>query len=117
MNRRVPLAYHFIDDGVTLDSDAESALLAHTWSGNVRELENSIRRASLLSRNKRITAADLNLPAAPPRRAYNGIEEPDADAIEAALKRARGVIARAARDLGMSRQALYRRMEKFGIDK
>jgi len=113
----LPLAYHFMDDGVTLDSDAEAALLAHTWSGNVRELQNSIRRASLLARDDTITAADLDLPAGAPRHAYNGIEEPDAEAIEAALDRARGVVARAARDLGMSRQALYRRMEKFGIHK
>ena len=111
----LPLAYHFVDDGVTLDGAAESALLAHGWPGNVRELENSIRRASLMARDRTITAADLNLPAVRTPVAYNGIDEPDADTIRAALERAHGVIARAARELGMSRQALYRRMEKFDI--
>ncbi|MEO1203704.1 MAG: sigma 54-interacting transcriptional regulator, partial [Pseudomonadota bacterium] len=113
----LPLAYHFMDDGVALDADAESALLAYTWPGNVRELENSIRRASLMARDKRISAADLDLPDGLPGSRYNGIEEPDAEAIKSALSRAHGVIARAARELGMSRQALYRRMEKFGIHK
>jgi transcriptional regulator of acetoin/glycerol metabolism len=113
----LPLAYHFMDDGVSLEVDAEGALLAHSWPGNVRELENSIRRASLLARDKLITAADLDLPESSPGSRYNGIEEPDADAIRDAIKRAHGVIARAARELGMSRQALYRRMEKFGIQK
>ncbi len=113
----LPLAYHFIDDGVTLEGDAETALVNYSWPGNVRELENRIRRASLLARDKTITVADLDLPDGTPTGRHNGIEEPDADAIRAALGRAHGVIARAARDLGMSRQALYRRMEKFGIEK
>jgi transcriptional regulator of acetoin/glycerol metabolism len=59
-----------------------------------------------------IQPADLGLPAAA------GVlpdAEPDRDAIAAALARAGGVIAQAAADLGLSRQALYRRMERLGI--
>ena len=113
----LPLAYHFIDDGSILEAEAESALLAHSWPGNVRELENSLRRAALMARDKTITVTDLDLPVGTPRNVYGGMKEPDADAIREALGRAHGVIARAARELGMSRQALYRRMEKFNIEK
>jgi DNA-binding NtrC family response regulator len=85
----------------------------HLWPGNVRELSNAIRRACLLSPAPVIAAAVLNLPlpTAPPR------DEPTLDraTIEQALDRARGVIAHAARDLGLTRQALYRRMEKLGL--
>lgn len=114
----LPLAYHFLAEAKSFDSKAESALLAHTWSGNVRELENTIKRASLLAREDLITASDLGLaPRAAQRDGLSRNVEPDADTILRALDSARGVVARAARDLGMSRQALYRRMEKFGIQK
>ncbi len=63
---------------------------------------------------ERIEAGDLNLPRpAPVRNAV--VAEPERADIEAAIARAGGVIAQAAADLGMSRQALYRRMERFGI--
>ena len=115
----VPLAWHFLGAGKTFDADAESALLAHDWPGNVRELENSIRRASLLTTNSMISAADLGLRKAAdePLPLHARAPEPDSDTIMAALRRANGTVAQAARELGMSRQALYRRMEKFGIQK
>lgn len=110
----LPLARHFVEAGRHLTAAAERALLAHTWPGNVRELLNTIRRASLLSSGPEILPSDLGLSAesssdAPFER------EPDRAEIEMALSRARGVIARAARELGLSRQALYRRMEKLGL--
>jgi transcriptional regulator of acetoin/glycerol metabolism len=81
----------------------------------VRELKNAIQRAGLLCRERTIQPADLGLVArAPPLRAASDAE-PDRAAIEAALARARGVISQAAADLGLSRQALYRRMEKLSI--
>ena len=90
------------------------ALVRYPWPGNVRELQNTIRRACLLSASRVIEAATLNLPAAASaRRARN--RELDRPAVEQALARAGGVIAHAARDLGLSRQALYRRMEKLGL--
>ena len=107
----LPLARFFLQPGYELTAGAERALLRHTWPGNVRELQNAIRRACLLSADRAIGAAALNLPAAP------AAEEPPLDRaiIEQALSRAQGVVAHAARDLGMSRQALYRRMEKLGL--
>jgi transcriptional regulator of acetoin/glycerol metabolism len=71
-----------------------------------------MQRASLLARGNVITAADLGLPAVPLRTT-----EPDLDkeAIQEALSRHAGVVAQAAAELGLSRQALYRRMERLGI--
>lgn len=110
----LPLAGHFLGEGPKLGAAAERALLAHAWPGNVRELLNTIRRASLLATGPQITPDDLGLAAAAsPEPALE--REPDRGEIEAALTRARGVIARAARELGLSRQALYRRMEKLGM--
>ena len=69
-------------------------------------------RAALLARDETIKPDDLGLPVAV---AAGGEAEPDRDAIAAALARAGGVIAQAAAELGLSRQALYRRMERLGI--
>ena len=114
----LPLARHFLrgeglQDGYRLTPEAERALSRYSWPGNVRELQNAIRRACLLSSDRAIGAAALNLPAEAPA----ATPEPDLDRaeIEQALARANGIVAHAARDLGLSRQALYRRMEKLGL--
>ncbi|MEO8461324.1 MAG: helix-turn-helix domain-containing protein, partial [Dokdonella sp.] len=78
--------------------------------------KNAIQRACLLCRDGVVSARDLGL--APVRGVSTRIApevEPDRAAIEAAIQRARGVISQAAADLGLSRQALYRRMEKMGV--
>ncbi len=112
----LPLAEHFLQGRATLDAGARAALAAHAWPGNVRELKNAIERASLLCSDGVVTARDLGL--GPPRMASGRVApdaEPDREMIEGALSRARGVISQAASELGLSRQALYRRMEKMGI--
>ena len=81
----------------------------------MRELLNTIRRASLLSTAVEITPDDLGLPQVVGAADVMEEREPDRAEIESALTRARGVIARAARESGLSRQALYRRMEKLGL--
>lgn len=111
----MPLARHFLEDEQKLSVPAQRALFAHSWPGNVRELMNTIRRASLLSTGVEISPADLGLVMAPGTLEMVPEREPDRAEIEGALARARGVIARAARELGLSRQALYRRMEKLGL--
>jgi DNA-binding NtrC family response regulator len=108
----LPLAASFLARGKSLDPAAEAALLAHGWPGNVRELKNVMARASLLASGDVIKTADLGLPAAAAPAAE---VEPDRDAIVHALSRASGVVAQAAAELGLSRQALYRRMERLGI--
>ncbi|MGE8280346.1 MAG: sigma-54-dependent transcriptional regulator [Stenotrophomonas sp.] len=110
----LPLAQHFLADGKPLSAQAAQALQRHTWPGNVRELRNVIQRATLLAQGLRIEAADLNLPRAPNRPTAQA-DEPDRARIVTALERAGGVIAQAAAELGMSRQALYRRMDRHHI--
>jgi DNA-binding NtrC family response regulator len=111
----LPLARAFLPRGKTLDTAAHHALLAHAWPGNVRELKNVMTRAGLLAQGDTIRAADLGLPAAPMPPAVPADTEPDGAAIATALARADGVVAQAAAELGLSRQALYRRMERLGI--
>jgi DNA-binding NtrC family response regulator len=108
----LPLAASFLAGAKRLDHCAQAALLAHAWPGNVRELKNVMARAGLLASGDVIKAADLGLPLAPIAAAE---AEPDRDAISQALARAHGVVAQAAAVLGLSRQALYRRMERLGI--
>jgi len=110
----LPLAQHFLADGKPLSAPALQALQRHNWPGNVRELRNVIQRAALLAQGARIEVADLNLPRAPARPTAAS-DEPDREHIASALERAGGVIAQAAAELGLSRQALYRRMDRHGI--
>jgi len=107
----LPLARSFLR-GKTLHPSAESALQAHTWPGNVRELKNVMARASLLAQGEVIKAPDLGLQVSV---APTPDAEPDREAIVQALARAGGVVAQASAELGLSRQALYRRMERLGI--
>ena len=103
-----------------LGEAARASLLRHAWPGNVRELKNIMQRAKLLAAKETITPADLGLPeapAAPAPASGGGDAEPDREAIEQALARAGGTIAQAAAELGLSRQALYRRMDRLGISR
>lgn len=108
----IPLAEHFLGGKKKLDDDARAALEAYEWPGNVRELENRITRATLISTGDTINREDLgfDIPGREPRDVPVERKE-----IEAALVEARGSVSRAAEALGVSRQALYRRMEKLGI--
>ncbi|MDX1442198.1 MAG: sigma-54 dependent transcriptional regulator [Gammaproteobacteria bacterium] len=108
----LPIARSLLPKGNRLSDEAEAALQAHDWPGNVRELRNVLQRAALLARTPTIDVADLQLPKASARA---GKPRLDADDIREALDENDGVIAAAAKSLGLSRQALYRRMEKFGI--
>jgi transcriptional regulator of acetoin/glycerol metabolism len=83
-------------------------------------LKNSIQRASLLAGNPTIQPSDLGLTTASSVVSQNSASadaEPDREAIESALAKAGGVVSQAAAELGLSRQALYRRMDRLGIDR
>lgn len=109
----LPLARLFLAGKKALSSEAELLLQSYSWPGNVRELQNVCQRALLLSSSSEITAQDLGLPeSAGSKRALDDI---DRAALEQALLQAGGVVSRAAKQLGISRQALYRRMEYYGI--
>jgi DNA-binding NtrC family response regulator len=110
----IPLAKHFLDSNKLLTLGAEQALLQYLWPGNVRELKNVMQRVQLLVSHDEISAQDLGLSLkAMPTIAVDN--EPNKNDIEHAIAKHGGVIAQAAAELGLSRQALYRRMERLGI--
>jgi DNA-binding NtrC family response regulator len=101
---------------------ALSAMLAYAWPGNVRELDHAVERAVLMVQGANIDVGDLSLA---PHRSVTaagaaGLEEMSLEGVESilirkALARASGNVSQAAEALGLSRGALYRRMEKHGI--
>ena len=107
----LPLARNFMIDGKALAESTERVLLAHDWPGNVRELRHVIQRACVITPSDEVRPEHLQLP----ETIAADVPEPDAATIRTALARHRGVIAQAAAELGLSRQALYRRMERHGI--
>ncbi|MCE9677726.1 sigma-54 dependent transcriptional regulator [Shewanella sp. AS1] len=131
----LPLVEHFIGKEFLVPKPTRQSLLSYSWPGNVRELENACKRAVILASSPQLTVADFGLAAAvtPPVEAAqrntgevncatvdeenSAKVEVNKQQIESALAQHQGVIARVAKSLGLSRQALYRRMEKYGIDK
>lgn len=136
----LPLAEYFLrahePDGekgtVCLSEEARQALFDHDWAGNVRELENRIQRAVLVRKDATVVPDDLGLStassqqpvpstlrsaaASPPNPAIGSFHDAERAEIEQAIVDAKGVISKAAARLGVSRQALYRRMERLGIE-
>jgi DNA-binding NtrC family response regulator len=110
----LPLAQHFLGPALTLSDDARQALLQHGWPGNVRELRNVVERAKLLASGGEVQVADLNLPVPKGQGTFEE-ESLNREGIEASLRAAGGNVSRAAASLGLSRQALYRRMERLGL--
>ncbi|MEM7483321.1 MAG: sigma-54 dependent transcriptional regulator [Acidobacteriota bacterium] len=119
----LPLAQHFLDrfsasaEAKSLSEGAERALLQHSWSGNVRELENRMQRSTVVSSGERIEVGDL------------GLEEENVDSLGLspeeiverqglvqALAEEDGIVSRVADRYEISRQALYRRMARLGIE-
>ncbi|GLQ47670.1 sigma-54-dependent Fis family transcriptional regulator [Dyella lipolytica] len=111
----LPLAEHFLAGRAQLNDAAREALLTYSWPGNVRELKNAIERAALLAGAGPITPEQLNLPQQAGAAAVRNLDEPSRELVESALHKAEGVVSRAAQSLGLSRQALYRRMERYGL--
>ncbi|HSE64200.1 MAG TPA: sigma-54 dependent transcriptional regulator [Thermoanaerobaculia bacterium] len=101
---------------LTLAHDAKEALLSHSWPGNVRELFNRIQRAAVVAPHATLTPADLGFGDATevPAAALSG-GGGEKGAVEAVLRRHDGSVSRAAHELGLSRQAFYRKMERLGI--
>ena len=121
------LAQHFLiaharryrKDVTGLEPAALQALLDHPWPGNVRELDHAIERAVLMATGSRVRPADLGLRAggdgAAPALDEMSLEQVEGVLVRKALDRYEGNVSQAARALGLSRSALYRRMEKFGL--
>jgi DNA-binding NtrC family response regulator len=121
-----PLAHHFLRQHAQryrkrvtgFEHAALEALLAHPWPGNVRELDHAVERAVLMTQGPQIRAADLGLRAAAEdsRRLDDmSLEEVESFLIKKALSRFDGNVSRAAEALGLSRSALYRRLQRYGL--
>ncbi|HKW19643.1 MAG TPA: sigma-54 dependent transcriptional regulator [Terriglobales bacterium] len=120
------LAVHFLSQYATryrrdvkgIDPAALQTLLQYSWPGNVRELEHTMERAVLMCRTEQLQPGDLGLGAQ--RVQAPNLEELSLEAVESilirkALQRFQGNVSQAAEALGLSRGALYRRMEKYGL--
>jgi DNA-binding NtrC family response regulator len=97
------------------DKSARQALESHLWPGNVRELGHAIERAVLMARTSEITAADLGLQVAASTSDDLTLEQAEKLFIQKVLARHAGDVRKAAEQLGMSRSALYRRLQQFGL--
>jgi DNA-binding NtrC family response regulator len=98
------------------EAEALEGLLAHPWPGNVRELDHAVERAVLMATGERIRVADLGLRRGgdAPRLEDLSLEEVEGLLVRKAMDRFGGNVSHAARALGLSRSALYRRLEKYG---
>jgi len=121
-----PLATYFLSryaeryrkPAKTFDPSAMQAMLEYPWPGNVRELDHAVERAVLLSCGDAVRSSDLSLkaPQASTQRLEElGLEEVESLLIRKAVDRYGGNISQAAEALGLSRSALYRRLQKYGI--
>ncbi len=100
------------------DHPAMEALLENPWQGNVRELNHVVERAVLMAQDRVVRTADLALRGTTPGSAKledMSLEEVEAFLIKKALARYNGNVSQAAGALGLSRSALYRRLERFGL--
>ncbi|HMC60389.1 MAG TPA: sigma-54 dependent transcriptional regulator, partial [Candidatus Solibacter sp.] len=100
------------------DEGAIKALLSHAWPGNVRELDHAVERAVLMAQGDVIRAVDLGLRTGregPPRLEEMSLEDVEALLIKKALARFNGNVSHAANALGLSRSALYRRLQRYGL--
>ena len=100
------------------EDSALQVLLQYSWPGNVRELEHTLERAVLMCRGQEIQPADLGLNLLRPQG--QSVDDLSLESVEAllirkALQRFQGNVSQAAEALGLSRGALYRRMEKYGL--
>ena len=98
--------------------EAIELLLAHPWPGNIRELDHAVERAVLMASNELVAAGELALRterAAPAELEEMSLEEVECFLIKKALARFGGNVSQAAQALGLSRSALYRRLQRFGL--
>lgn len=128
----LPIAHHYVDiysrrygqSAKTFSPAAEQALVTYDWPGNVRALRHAIERAVILTAGDVLEPGDLQLldvthapspPAAAPIPTVLNLDQMEKETIHAALKKHGFNISHAAKELGLTRASLYRRMEKHGL--
>jgi DNA-binding NtrC family response regulator len=122
-----PLAHHFLRQHAGryrkpvrgFNEAAMRSLIEHPWPGNVRELDHAVERAVLMATGTEISPADLGLRVGGAEAAARlddmSLEEVECHLIRKALARFDGNVSRAADALGLSRSALYRRLQRYGL--
>jgi len=122
------LARHFLRAQVVsrdaappvLPPEAEAALLAHSWPGNVRELQSEMRRLGVRAAGRPVRVEDLSpaLQQRPGRRSgtlRSALRQCEAELVQEALERHDGIMARAAAELGVTRQGLWLKVRRLGL--
>lgn len=104
---------------LNIDHAAENKLLQYNWPGNVRELEHTVEKAVILCGTDRLTAGDLFLQEQEPVDKYQfadlNLEVIEKEAVSRALRKNLGNLSETARELGVSRPTLYKKLEKYGL--
>ncbi len=124
---KIPLAEYLLEkmtekygrSEITFDKKVLEQIEKHAWNGNIREMENKIERAVILCENNKITVSDLDLEIITPydeNREDIQLSSVEKTAIEKALLKHGSNISKTAEELGLSRGALYRRLEKYNIN-
>ena len=109
---------HYGQEVKEFDRSAMQMLLEHSWPGNVRELEHAVERACLMANGDKVTMDDLGLRErrdSVARLEQMSLEEAERYLIQKALSRVDNNVSQAADALGLSRSALYRRLQRFGL--
>ncbi len=121
------LAEHFIEmyckrykmPRKRLNASTLKRLQTHNWPGNIRELQHAVERALILSEGNILEPHDFFLSdkaqSAEPTLATTNLEETEKILVRKVIEKHGGNISRAARELGLTRASLYRRMEKYGF--
>lgn len=123
---KIPLAEYLLDkmiakygrDTISFENKVLEQIEKHAWSGNIREMENRIERAVILCENNLITASDLDLERVThyeDNQEDTQLSSIEKSTVEKALLKNNNNISKTAEDLGLSRGALYRRLEKYNI--
>jgi DNA-binding NtrC family response regulator len=127
-NDIVLLAYHFLQNFnnkyhkniKNINAKAEQTLLNYSWPGNIRELQHVLERAVIMTDGLEINETDLQL--SPQKFGSQNVlqtdmplDEMEKMMVNKAIEKHKGNISRAAAELGLTRAALYRRIEKFGL--
>src|SRR6218665_946760 len=124
---KIPLAEYLLDkmiekygrDEIVFDQKVLEQIEKHAWNGNIREMENKIERAVILCENNKITVSDLDLEIITPYEDSSDdiqLSSVEKATVERALLKNSNNISKTAEELGLSRGALYRRLEKYNIN-
>ncbi len=107
---------------LSISQEAKTVLSNHSWPGNIREMQHIMERGVIMCNESEIQEADFNLSVSEPTTTINvsdddnlNLQEIEKMLIKKAISKHQGNISKAAKELGLTRAALYRRMEKFDL--